>query len=289
MNKTKIPYLDFTWNPIAMKCTHSGSPGCDNCWHIAMTKRMAENPRIDREIRARYKGDMPPVLLEYRLNEPYHRNKPAIIGVQLMGDLFHKDVSRVDISRVFNLMGNLAPQHTFLVLTKRVERAREILRRFDEVWDNIAVGTSVEDQERADSRIPILLQIPARWHWVSYEPALSELDFAMAVSPPTMKGFPGIYDTLSGTWWPALGNVDDEYDGKLEELPNIDAVVAGCESGPRRRPANPDWFRSVRDQCQQSGVSFFLKQMDVGGKVTEMPELDGQVWDQLPWRTNENQ
>jgi len=46
----------------------------------------------------------------------------------------------------------------------------------------------------------------------------------------------------------------------------------GCESGPRRRPCNLDWVRSIRDQCQASGVPLFVKQLDIGGKVVK--ELD---------------
>lgn len=207
MNRTGIAYLDFTWNPIAMRCTPV-SPACDNCWHLATANRMAKNPKIDREIQARYRGDMPPVMVGYRLDEPLRRKTPAVIGVQFMGDLFHEDVPFKWIDEVFGVMA-VADWHTFLVLTKRPERAaawfadiegrqpslgpfgictgRAYLalggvRKKHSVrfptggpWPlpSVAIGITAEDQKRADERIPVLLNIPARWRFVSCEPLLS--------------------------------------------------------------------------------------------------------------------
>ena len=59
-------------------------------------------------------------------------------------------------------------------------------------------------------------------------------------------------------------------------------VIAGCESGPSRRPANADWFRDLRDQCEAARVPFFLKQMDRDGTIEKLPELDGRVWAEFP-------
>ena len=64
-------------------------------------------------------------------------------------------------------------------------------------------------------------------------------------------------------------------------------VSAGCESGPNRRPAELDWFRSVRDQCAAPGVPFYLKQLEIGGKVIALPELDGVVHDATPWEVHD--
>ena len=65
--------------------------------------------------------------------------------------------------------------------------------------------------------------------------------------------------------------------------PQIDWVIAGCESGPRRRPAQLDWFRRVRDQCVAAGTAFFLKQAEIDGKLIHMPPLDGKVWEEVLW------
>lgn len=129
--------------------------------------------------------------------------------------------------------------------------------------DNVWMGVSVEDQATANDRIPLLLRTKASHRFVSYEPALGpmrmlEQDFS---------------DYGQGPGWLIAGN--------MANGPEVDWIIAGCESGPRRRPANVDWFRSVRDQCQAAGKPFFLKQMDVDGKLVKMPKLDGRVWDQI--------
>jgi protein gp37 len=62
----------------------------------------------------------------------------------------------------------------------------------------------------------------------------------------------------------------------------LDWVIMGCESGPNRRPMDIEWARSMRDQCQAANVPFFLKQMEIDGKVVKMPALDGVVYDQYP-------
>ena len=59
-------------------------------------------------------------------------------------------------------------------------------------------------------------------------------------------------------------------------------MIAGCESGPGRRPAQLDWFRALRDQCLATGKPFFLKQMTVDGKLDHSGELDGLVWREFP-------
>ena len=86
MNKTGIDYLDFTWNPIAMRCAPV-SEGCANCWAIETADRLSHNPKLSGEVRRAYSG-LGPVLVESRLQDPLKRKKPAVIGVQFMGDLF---------------------------------------------------------------------------------------------------------------------------------------------------------------------------------------------------------
>jgi protein gp37 len=66
------------------------------------------------------------------------------------------------------------------------------------------------------------------------------------------------------------------------DFPKLSWVICGGESGPNARPMHPDWARSLRDQCQVENVPFFLKQMQVNGKLVKMPELDGRVWDEFP-------
>jgi protein gp37 len=227
-----------------------------------MAKRMAKNPKIASEIKAAYAGNVPPLLVEERLHQPTNRKSPSVVGVQLMGDLFLNSVSNSQVIEVFGAMHD-APWHTYVILTKHPRRMMEMVNSFTHVYENVALGVTAENEKWARERIPWLIRTRGGYHFVSYEPALSDAEFK---------------------WYsPMVGHTNPP------EISNLDGIIAGCESGPRRRPSNPDWFRSVRDQCQKSGTSFFLKQMDIDGKVVEMPELDGQVWDQLPWRQNEKE
>jgi protein gp37 len=202
--------------------------------------------------------------------------KPRMVFVNSMSDLFHENLSDEDIERVFAVM-TACPRHTFQILTKRPARMREFVgqRVAAGVWwddktpwlPNVWLGVSVEDQQRADERIPLLLKTPAALRFVSVEPMLGPVDLGS---------------------WPGL------------ELKGINWVIAGCESGPGRRPAELDWFRSLAAQCVSKSVPFFLKQVEwafqeysVSGcskwrtKIIKMPTLDGKVWDQRPEVPNE--
>jgi protein gp37 len=99
---------------------------------------------------------------------------------------------------------------------------------------NVWIGTSIENQATATERIPELLKIPAAIRFVSYEPALGPVDWQK--------------------WYPHPNH------GKVRPMEQIDWFIAGGESGPQARPSHPDWFRSLRDQCQGAGVPFFFKQ-----------------------------
>lgn len=111
---------------------------------------------------------------------------------------------------------------------------------------NVWIGTTVEDQTRADQRIPHLLAIPAKVRFLSCEPLLGPVDFSRI---------------LLGTKFAACeGREHEILRGKLPDFPWIDWVIAGGESGIKARPSHPDWFRSLRDQCVAAGVAFYFKQ-----------------------------
>lgn len=195
MNKTGIQYLTHTWNPVAMRCSRV-SPGCDNCWHLAMAKRHAANHGLPLEMRQARAGG-PPVLLAGELEAPSRLRKPARIGVQFMGDLFHEDVPFDTISDVFNVMCDArTDQHTFQVLTKRPQRAQEWLDWLGETEPgdtplsvtlevcghfgrNVWFGVTAENDKYL-WRIEKLLKIPAAVRYVSYEPALGPVRFGLA-------------------------------------------------------------------------------------------------------------
>lgn len=114
---------------------------------------------------------------------------------------------------------------------------------------NVWLGVSVEDQRRADERIPDLLATPAAVRWISAEPLLGPLDLSAIKIPLHGESFQIIN---------ALHHKDSLNLGR--EQPAIDWVVAGGESGPGARPCHPDWVRTLRDQCASTNVAFFFKQ-----------------------------
>ncbi len=241
MNKTKIEYLDFTWNPIAMRCTPVGE-ACRSCWHLRMAKRLSFNPTIYQTEREAYAGG-PPVLKERELEAPLRKRKPARIGVLLMGDLFHESIPGGFLVDIFRMM-LINPQYAYFLLTKRPKQMMDFLSAglvSEASW--IWLGVSVWDQPSADENIPILLQIPAKHRWVSYEPALGSVDFGSWVSLRKELHF---RNSMPGDQWAKVA-------------PGIDWVVCGGETGPGARPMHPDWVRSVRDQCKAAGTPFFFK------------------------------
>jgi len=268
MNKTSISYLTHTWNPLAMRCTPV-SAGCQNCWHIAMAKRMAANPKIPAEERAAYAGGAP-VLRLREIEAPLRMKAPAVIGVQFMGDMFHEAVTIEQIDAVWGAMAR-STQHLFILLTKRPQRMNEYtlgLQTVDGAWrfeqqhrispnplhgyavkfrtgkplQNVILGVSVENQASADERIPWLLRTPAAKRIVSAEPLLGPIDIDAAMYPEPRHGMNGFGFT----------------DGFGYEF-CLHAVYAGGETGPKARPCHPDWARALRDQCISADVVFHWK------------------------------
>jgi len=242
MNKTTIEYLDYTWNPIAMRCAPI-SGGCSNCWHLRMCDRLATNPNFSDEIRAAYAGKSPPRIIEKRLEEPGHTKKGGIVGVQFMGDLFHDDVPEEEIMKVFDVILD-TPHHTYQILTKRPQRMKWIVKQFtdyivEQLPSNIWLGVTAENQETADERIPWLLKTPAAVRFVSVEPMLGPVDLR------------NINGALA-SWWQS-GAIDCVDAGDLHWL------IVGGETGHGAREMKAEWAISLYEQCRGAGVPFFFK------------------------------
>jgi protein gp37 len=130
-------------------------------------------------------------------------------------------------------------------------------------YQNVWLGVSVENQETADERIPLLLQCPAEVRWLSCEPLLG---------PITFRWRPYAHEAAGEdyrTYLDRIGSVNH-----LESLKGIDWVVAGGESGHGARPMHPGWSQSLRDQCASASVPFFFKQWGEW-----RPPLDGEAYD----------
>jgi protein gp37 len=191
-----------------------------------------------------------------RLDVPLHWRKPRRVFVNSMSDTFHEAFTDEQISDVFAAMCR-APQHTYLLLTKRPERMRSFFIDGLEPPPNWWLGVTVENQARADERIPLLLATPAAVHWVSCEPLLGAISFE-----------DGWHDYLAGRATDVHESRDEYGEVVLEPVPAdtqaLDWVVLSGETGPGASPMEPVWAESVWEQCKAAGVPFFWKQGSKG-------------------------
>lgn len=255
-DKTKISWADATWNPIT-GCTVY-SPGCQRCYAMKLAGSRLKNhwSRIGLTVDSK-NGPVWNGTTRFNrawLDQPLRWRDPKAIFVCAHSDLFHESVPDEHIDEIFAIMAR-APHHVFLVLTKRIARARDYVvsrsataglidRRIADyivagkgkgwpAWPlpNLWLGTSVEDQPHADVRIPDLLATPAALHWISAEPLLGDL-------------------VLQDKWLWRVGS----------DRPAIRWVVAGGETQPGARWLPAPRVRALRDQCVPVGVKFHLKQ-----------------------------
>lgn len=212
------------------------SPGCDHCWSAALASRF--NTFLTKDFKFTGQINIRPD----RLDLPLKRKKPTAWAV--WNDLFHEDVP-FDFQLSVLVTMRDTPRHKYLILTKRPEVAKkffELLYRgqfaSQEPLFNVWLGTTAENQEQADKRIPILLQIPAAVRFISMEPMLG---------PISLRWLPQDY-TIPGHYT------------EFDHLKKFNWVICGGESGPGARPMHPEWVRLVRNQCQDANVPFFFKQ-----------------------------
>lgn len=223
---SKIEWTHHTFNPW-WGCERV-SPACKNCYAEAWAHRLGMDLWS--------KGAPRRMLSDAYWRQPIAWNREATRAARRdrvfcasMADVF-EDRRDLDAprERIWNLVSE-TPNLDWLLLTKRPHRVRH-LTPWGETWPrNVWLGTTVENQRWADKRIPQLLSSPAAVHFLSCEPLLGPVDLT--------------------AWMP---------DPKRER--SISWVIAGGESGRRARPMNPDWARSLRDQCKTHDVPFHFKQ-----------------------------
>lgn len=152
MQKTKIDWAQYTWNPIT-GCLHN----CPYCYARGIAQRFKRGVLGDdctqpgnglHEIRYKncdtFRYGFEPTLHSYRLLEPQRMKKPAHIFTVSMGDMFGEWVPEKWIKAVFDAIEQ-APQHTYTILTKNPKKAYEFLcNHYDGIsQDNIIIGTSI--------------------------------------------------------------------------------------------------------------------------------------------------
>ena len=254
---TAISWTDHTFNPW-WGCERV-SPGCQNCYAEAFAKRTGHKV-WGKQAERRFFGDK-------HWNEPFRWDRQAEaegrrhrVFCASMADVFE---DRPELSehreRLFDTIDG-TPWLDWQLLTKRPENVVRLAEGwiagadYPHDWrPNVWIGTTAEDQQRADERIPHLLRIPAAVRFLSCEPLLSEVRLAR--------------------WL---------FDGTDRVADGISWVIVGGESGPRHRPFDLAWARILQRECDAAGVPFFFKQ--VGGRTPTAggDELDGQTWKQFP-------
>ena len=218
---SKIEWTTHTFNPW-WGCTKV-SEACKHCYAEAWAKRVGESiwgPKSERR-----------QLSDAHWRQPVKWNRDAMgaserprVFCASMADVFEDRAELAPLrDRLFDLI-EATPNLDWLLLTKRPQNVAS-MARWDEEWpENVWLGATIELQQRADELLPYLTAIPAKVRFISAEPLLGPLEIE--------------------TW--------------LES--SIDWVITGGESGPKARPASPEWFRSLHAQCMRAETAFHFKQ-----------------------------
>lgn len=277
---SNIEWTDHTVN-FWIGCTKV-SPACAGCYAEAWDRRFyvgrhwgPATPRMMR-VEAAFRE-----ALKYQ-NKAEREGVRYRVFANSMSDFF-EDRRDLDEARLVALDTiRRTPQLDWMVLTKRPDRIEELLFRvldlsgsLDGLYDwlkdwiagtppaNLFLGTTVEDQFQADARIPALLSVPARVHFVSMEPLLCQVKLTQ------IQHGSHVFDALGG------GGFHETHFEPMPAPGRIDWVIAGGESGPHARPTHPDWFRVVRDQCASAGVPFLFKQWGEWLPDNQNPRITG--------------
>jgi protein gp37 len=326
-DKTHIQWADSSWN-VVTGCSKV-SPGCKNCY--------AERhwPRLSGNKATKYHGRK---FSDVRchpeeLDTPLRWKKPRRIFVPSMGDLFHPDVPDDFVAAVFGVIavggaaeygmpanpfglrwngkhyieGSGYGPHTFMVLSKRPERARQLLKspRFRK---EVAASAYKFAHNRTDAGY-LAHQIgqqsesgrcypPGRmwplsnlWLGVSCEdqvtaderiPILLDtpaahrfLSLEPLIAPIDLRAYTGSMwrckycGERNGSWSGSANCVGCRKRNWPPGKYQVDHVIVGAESGLKRRPCNIEWIRSIVEHCEDAGIPVFVKQVHLNnGKLS---------------------
>jgi protein gp37 len=244
---TRIEWCDHTFNPW-VGCTKI-SPACDHCYAESWAKRTGSAALWQGERRRTSAANW---------QQPHRWNRAAqAAGTRArvfcasLADVFDNQVPEEWREDLWALIHD-TPHLDWLLLTKRPQNIARMLppafmlANAPWPWPNVWLGTTVENQDQAEKRIPLLLAVPARVRFLSCEPLL---------------GRTGVLEHLKWTCTAPRCLCAPGAPGCTQPgQPAIDWVIAGGESGHGARPTHPDWLRGLRDQCAAAEVPFFFKQ-----------------------------
>jgi protein gp37 len=237
--KTGISWTDHTFNPW-WGCAHV-SPGCANCYAETLAARYGQDV-WGKQAPRRIFGDKhwaEPLKWDRQAKAEGRQRR---VFCASMADVFEPHPSVLtERVRLWDLVVRTA-HLDWQILTKRPENA-EFMTPWKTWPPNVWLGTSVEDQQRADERIPVLQN--------TYGPALRFLSVEPLIAPVTLS--------------------------KHLERGGIDWIIVGGESGPNRREMKHSWLYRVVAEAQAYGVLVFVKQ-DSGPRSGMRGDIDPELW-----------
>lgn len=305
MQATVIEWTDFSANPLKYRDKASGktvwacvkhSPGCAHCYAEAIALRYGRGGPFTKSGMEKVEPFLDEKELGQLLKSRKLAGKRCFVGD--MTDVFGEWVPDEILDRLFAVFA-LRPDVTFQMLTKRADRMREYLTvpgrhnslelAADAIQPgkghpsfggkhllpslpllNVWCGVSVENQDAADKRIPLLLQTPAAVRFLSCEPLLGPIDISEIPIRSDNGELEGAHTN------PLTGETIINSTGYYDQ-PQIHWVIVGGESGPGARPCRVEWIRSIVGQCKAAGVACFVKQ-DSGPKSGMQGRIPLDIW-----------
>jgi protein gp37 len=268
--QTAISWTDHSFNPWWGCC--KVSPGCEHCYALAFAKRVGHDIWGPAQTTPRrlfggkhwaepFKWDV----------EAQRARRRARVFCASMADVF-EDHPMLPLERE-KLWGTIGatPFLDWQLLTKRPENIRDMVppEWLDQWPRNAWIGTTVEDQQRAEERIPPLLTVPAAVRLLSCEPLLGPVDLTPWLVPPypdySQRDQGGLYRAARfpeyGGGWSVIDYVEAIGPATVERWTSpISWVIIGGESGPKYRPMDLAWARRLVDDCAAAAVAVWFKQ-----------------------------
>lgn len=258
--KTGIQWTDATFNPW-WGCTKV-SRACRRCYAATFAARWVRwGPDVPpRELSAEH-WRQPLRWSEQAKREGVRRR----VFCASMADVFERRDNEhgPTLDRLRARLWELIEQADGLdwqLLTKRPEKMQDMApAAWRSGWPrHVWAGATVENQDTAEERIPHLLAVPAAVRFLSCEP----LTGPIKLTHMDVERHPAaqVAEPIGWYWINALTGRNDDMARPCPDAPRLHWLIAGGESGPGAEPSHPDWFRSLRDQCERASVPFFFKQ-----------------------------
>lgn len=277
---SKIQWTDHTFNPW-IGCAKV-SPACNGCYaedlmdtrygRVEWGQRKTETTEASVGTRIRTAPSTWKQPIKWNKDAGIAGTRPRVFCASL-ADVFDNQVPPEWRADLFDLIA-ATPNLIWLLLTKRPQNIVKMVRQSGAVAGNgtlylpgnAALGTTIEDQTRADINVPHLVHAKAQlgpaFIFVSIEPMLGQVDLTCILWPAGHVRFPVSDDISDG--FDALRFVN-------QDQGVIDWVIAGGETDQGKHKARPSqvaWFRSLRDQCKAAGTKFHFKQWGEYGPTT---------------------